>query len=74
MSAGRIIVSGINTCCSKDGSSGCKNISMEIFWNGEIQSFCRGIVNKSKMFHQPRYQESQGGGDIHPRGKGVPWY
>lgn len=73
VSVGRITVTRINTCCSEDGSAGCKNISMEISWNREIKGFCRVVLNKSKIFHQPRYLESQGGGDIHPGGKGVPW-
>lgn len=59
MSAGRITATRINTHCSEHESSGCKNISIEIFWNREIKSFCRGRVNKSKIIHQPRYLESQ---------------
>lgn len=40
--AGRVTLSRINVCCSEAGSSGCKSIAMEMFWNRGNKKFLQG--------------------------------
>lgn len=42
MAVGRITVTRTNVSCSEAGSSGCKSIAMEMFWNGGNKKVLQG--------------------------------